>query len=241
MLTSLVSVAVVLIQLISAVSGQHVFGIDGKPILCVPESDLDPLLLRYADESIHLRIGSGHTPGFSFLFRPELMKSLVAEYVVIPGLEGHLYANALSGTIGFIGPDDGARLGSAMRARTVEDEWYGRNACPQPIVRDIPRTAMYEVKCAANADYSSIWNQKPNPRLRMPNPNEFVVATCQYENIRLGPYKGRQLKNCARVVKIHRFLVDYRFQEENIIIITKIDSLIRAKLSQWEKNCSDRA
>lgn len=241
MLTKLMSVAVVLAQLMSAASARHVFGIDGKPILCVPESDMDPLLLRYADESTHLRIGSGHTPGFSFLFRPELIKSLIAEYVIIPGFEGHPYANALSGTIGFLGPDDEARLGSAMRARTVEDEWYARNACPQPVVRSLPRAAMYEVKCDANADYSTIWNRMPDPRLTMPNPNEFVVATCQYENIQLGPYKGRELKNCARIVKIDRFLVDYRFQEENAYVVLQIDSLIRTKLSQWEKNCSTRA
>lgn len=240
MLAKLMSAVVLVTQLISGATDRHVFGIDGRSILCVPESDMDPLLLRYADESTHLQIGSGHTPGFSFLFRPELMKSLIPEYAVIPGFEGHPYVNALSGTIGFLGPDDEMRLGSAMRARNIDDEWYARNACRRPVVRSLPRTAMYEVKCDANADYSTIWNRMPEPQLAMPNPNEFVVATCHYESIRLGPYKGRELKNCARIVKFQQFLMDYRFQEENLRAVPKIDSFLRAKLTQWERNCSTR-
>ncbi|HLI12587.1 MAG TPA: hypothetical protein VKY65_13400 [Alphaproteobacteria bacterium] len=222
-------------------SDQHVFGIDGKSILCVPDADLDPLLKTYADESTHLQPGSGHTPGFGFLFRPETMKSVIPGYVVVQGFEGHPYANALSGTVGFLDPNDRARLGPAMRARTIEDEWYARDQCPQPIIRPLPGTKLYEVKCSTKADYATIWNRAPDPQITVPNPNDFVVATCQYENIHLGPYAGKKLKNCARVVIIDGFLVDYRFQEENVAAVPQIDSLIREKLAQWKKNCSSPA
>lgn len=220
------------------VDGQHAFGVGGKRILCVPEADMDPLLKAYADESTHLQPGFGHTPGFGFMFRPETMKSTIPSYVVVQGFEGHPYANALSGTVGFLDKNDRARLGPAMRARNTKDEWYARDECPRPIVTSLRDAKLFVVKCSANADYATIWNRAPAALTTMPNPNDFVVATCQYENVRLGPYAGRGLRNCARVVVIDGFLIDYRFQEENTAVIPRIDSMIHEKLAQWSKNCS---
>ncbi len=233
------SIAVVMTQLLSGPSNWHVFGTDGRRILCVPQSDMDPALLRYADESTHLIIGSGHTPGFSFWFPPDLTQSHIDNYSVIPGFTGYPYVNALSGTVGFLGKDDEARLGSAMRARNIDDEWYARSACPHPFVKPLASASMYEIKCSANADYGAIWDRLPDHRIAMPNPNDFVVATCRYETIQLGPYKGRALKNCARIVKIDHFLIDYRFQEENAPLVSRLDLFIRARLSRWRENCSN--
>ena len=173
--------------------------------------------------STHLVTGSGHTPGFSFVFRPEVMRSIIAGYVIVPGFEGHPYVNALSGTVGFLGQDDRGRLGSAMRARAIEDVWYARDKCPKPAARSLVGTVLYEVKCSAQADYGAIWNRTPDPKTTMPNPNEFVIATCKYEYIQIGPYKGRNLKNCQRVFIADRFLIDYRFQEENVAAVSQID------------------
>jgi hypothetical protein len=220
---------------------QHVFGVNGKPILCVPESDMDPLLLSYADESTHLQAGSGHRPGFGVLFGAEIMKSIIPGYVVIPGFDGHDYANALSASVSFLGQGDIGWLGPAMRARAVEDEWYARVKCPQPIVTSVVDAKLYEVKCSAAADYSSIWNRAPDPQSTMPKPNEFVVATCQYKDIPSGPHRGVTIKDCARVFAVDQFLIDYRFQRENARAIPEIDSMILDKLSQWKRNCSSPA
>jgi hypothetical protein len=100
--------------------------------------------------------------------------------------------------------------------------------------------SLYEVKCSAQADYRAIWNLAPNPNVTMPKPGEFVVATCQYKKIPLGPYKGRNLEDCARVFVVDQFMVDYRFQEANAKSIPQIASMLRDKLSQWKSNCSTR-
>src|ERR1700674_5951363 len=84
------------------IGGQHIFGVNGKPILCVPESDMDTWVLRYAEESTHLEPGSGHTPGFPFWFSAQMMKSTIPGYVIVPGFESHHYVNALSGSVGFL-------------------------------------------------------------------------------------------------------------------------------------------
>jgi hypothetical protein len=93
-----------------ATSNQHIFGIDGRPILCVPESEMDLLLLRYADESTHLVPGSGHTPGFSVWFSPDAVRSVIPGYVIRLGFEGYRYVNALSGTVSFLGLEDSKRF-----------------------------------------------------------------------------------------------------------------------------------
>src|ERR1700692_182985 len=98
--------AAVMLSALMLATANHVFGINGRPLLCVPGSDLDPLLLPYADESTNLRPGSGHSPGFGFLFSPKVVRLTIQSYVVIPGFENHPYVNPLSGTIGFLGPDD---------------------------------------------------------------------------------------------------------------------------------------
>jgi hypothetical protein len=217
---------------------QHVFGINGKPVLCVPESDMDPTLLPYADESTDLHAGSGHTPGFAFLFSWRFMRSIISGYSIVPGFQRHPYVNNLSGTVGFLGEDDRARFGSSMRARSIEDEWYSRDKCPQPSVKPLVDTKLYEVRCSAVANYAAIWNRAPDPNIVMPNPHEFIVATCNYQNIPLGPYRGKSLRTCTRVVIIDGFLVDYRLQEENVELFPEIDLMIRNKLSGWERNCS---
>ena len=217
---------------------QQIFGVEGKSVLCVPKSDLDPVLLPLADESIDLHVGSGHSPGFAFLFGSRFMRSIISGYRIVAGFEDHPYANTLSGTIGFLAPDDQARLGSAMRARNTSDEWYSRDECPQPSVRPLGDNRLYEVKCSPKASYSSIWRQAPDPKVAMPNPNELVVATCQNDDIHLGPYAGKSLTTCARVVIIDGFLVDYRLQEKNLGFFLEIDSIIRDKLSEWKGNCS---
>jgi hypothetical protein len=216
---------------------QHVFGIGGKPVLCVPESDMDPAVLRFADESTDLHVGSGHTPGFSFLFSSRFMRSVIDGYSSVPGFDALPYVNNLSGTVHFLGQDDRARLGPSMRARNISDEWYSRDKCPQPIVKPL-EVRLYEVRCNAGANYSTIWNRAPDPTMMMPNPNEFIIATCNYKNILFGPDRGMSLRDCNRVVIINGFLVDYRLQEENVKFVSEIDALIRNKLSEWERNCS---
>lgn len=131
------------------IADQHIFGVNGKPILCVPESDMDTWVLRFAEESTHLNPGSGHTPGFPFWFPAEMMASTIPGYAIVPGFEPHHYVNALSGSVGFLGKDDKARFNSAMRARSVEDIWYAKDKCPQPAVKSLPDTSLYEVKCNA--------------------------------------------------------------------------------------------
>src|SRR5665811_1797178 len=68
MISKLMNVMAVLAALTLVKGDQHTFGVDGKSVLCIPKSDLDPVLLPFADESIDLHVGSGHTPGFAFLF-----------------------------------------------------------------------------------------------------------------------------------------------------------------------------
>jgi hypothetical protein len=224
--------------LLTLAGSQHNFGLDGKALLCVPDSDMDPLLKSYANESIHLQIGSGHTPGFSFLFRLEIIKPIISRYLVVPGFDDHPYANAFAGTVGFLDPSDQARFGPGMRAREVQDEWYSQGKCPHSSVKVLPATNFYEAKCSINDDFIMIWSGPPDPNKPVPKLNELVVATCQLKYFKVGPYSGKKLSNCSRVVIIDGFLVDYKFQEDNAEVIPQLDAMIRDRIGLWKKNCS---
>ena len=74
----------------------------------------------------------------------------------------------------------------------------------------------------------------------MPNPNEFVVANCNYDIISIGPYAGNTLKECSRFYIVDNFVVDYRVQEENIHLYWKIDKLMNNKINEWKLNCLNK-
>lgn len=222
-----------------ALTGQHLFGIDGKPILCIPESDLNPALLTYNDESTHLMPGNGHTPGFSTLFSiAEMRRHFGSEYYSNPAFGVDPALTGLSATVSFLGNDDKRRYGPAMRARDIRDTWKGRGACPDPEVRSLANTGLFLAKCSAMANYGSLWNRDRNTKIEMPDDNTFVVATCNYETISFGPYKGIERRNCARVIVLDGFMVDYRFIEENAGLIQRFDAFLKDKIAQWEQNCS---
>jgi hypothetical protein len=238
-LTKMVSIGASLLVAGSVIAGkQHFFGMNGNPILCVPEADLEMATLRYADESVYLRPGSGHAPGFGFAFSPETMKSTIPEYVAVGGFPGFASVNHLSGSVGFTAQDDRMRWGPAMRARDIEDEWYSIGKCQTPSLEPVLNAALYEVRCRANDNYSSIWNRRPDSNLETPKPNEFVVATCQYKSISLGPYAGNTLRDCSRVLIADEFLIDYKIQRDNVKFIDDIDLFVKSKIYEWKKNCT---
>lgn len=234
---SLLLKAVALVSLALASGDMHVFGVGGKPVLCVPQGDTDSALLPYADESINLQPGAGRTPGFAFLFGPAVAQSALKGWYIKPGFSKHPYANTLSGTVSFLGRDDRERFGSAMRARSTRDEWFAQGQCPDAVVKKLQGTGTYEVKCSESADYGSIWNRAPSARSRMPNPNDLVLATCNFQNIEMGPYVGRALRTCSRIIVIGEFMFDYRFQEENAWLIPEMDSFLQSKLEFWKRDC----
>lgn len=221
----------------SASTPWHKFGSDGHAILCVSSSVMDSNLLRYNDESTDLRVGHGRTPGFGFLFSAEKVKQLFKDFRIKPEFIGHPYVNQLSGSIDFLGADDQARLGSAMRARDSEDVWYARGRCSSREVTRLSRTDLLEAKCARGDNYASLWNRPPVLGAAMPNPNTFVIATCEYETVQIGPYAGSKRRTCSRVLKTDGFLIDYRFQEENASLIPQFDALLLQKISEWKANC----
>jgi hypothetical protein len=71
----------------------------------------------------------------------------------------------------------------------------------------------------------------------MPDPNGFVVTTCDYDTPQIGPYAGELFRTCSRVVKLEGFLVDFHIQEENLALIPGIDELMRRKIVEWKANC----
>lgn len=234
----LITVLLVLTGLSISVSDQHVFGIGGKAILCVPEAEMDSLTLRYADKSTDLHPGAGRIPGFGFLFDAAFMGSHFEGYNIKREFQRHPYVNALSGSVSFVGAEDQHRWGPANRARDTEDEWYSQKKCPQPVVTILSGTSLYEVKCANNVNYASLWSRRPDSKMPMPNVHEFVVATCNYENIDIGPYAGNTLRTCSRIVVKDGFMFDYRFQKENAKFIEGIDAFLDKKLTEWKENCS---
>jgi hypothetical protein len=72
----------------------------------------------------------------------------------------------------------------------------------------------------------------------MPGPNEFVVATCEYRSIPLGPYAGNALRDCSRVLIVDEFIVDYKIQRDNVSLINEIDLFVKRKIYEWKKNCT---
>lgn len=238
----LIAIAVSVILLVASTTAQsdlHVFGVGGKPILCVPTTELDPLLLQYADSGVDNRPGSGRVPGFAFWFSPESIRAFSPRYVVVMALDGHPYANALLGTVGFLGEDDRKRLGPSMRARAVEDQWYGQGQCSNRAIAPLVGIGFFKIQCEAIADYAAVWNRAPSPSMTMPVPDEFVVATCRYAEVNRGPYAGQIFKNCTRVINTGELLVEYRIQEENMNLIPDLDLTVRHRIAQWKENCRD--
>ncbi len=216
---------------------QHVFGVGGKAILCVPERDMDSRVLSYAEETTNLEIGRGHAPGFAFLFDPAEMRDRFPNYYVNRDKAHPAHIDMLHGSLGFTSLEDRRRWGPAMRARNVEDIWFSRGACPNPLVQRLPETDYYRVKCAANSRDAMIWGQAPQAQTSPPEDNQLVLGTCLYDSVISGPYEGYEFRDCRRVVIIDGFLVDYQFQEQNAGLIPKFDSFLTEKIAQWKENC----
>ncbi len=220
-------------------TGKHEFGLDGKAALCVPQGDLDPVLIPYNDETTDLAVGSGRTPGFGFLFSAdEVVKHLKSgSFRTFPEFAEHPYVNRLSGSIGFISAPDAHRLGSAMRARNLEDEWAASGACDHVVATQLQGSDLFEVKCRAKDNYANILNRLPDRTQPLPDPNSVVVATCVYETISDGKFAGRSRRSCTRAVILDGFFVNYRIQEENMPLYRQLDEFFRDKIVEWKGNC----
>lgn len=221
-------------------SAYHEFGVNGKAVLCVPSSDMDPVLISYNDESTDLAVGSGHTPGFGFLFDAhEVQRHLrIGMFRVRPELDGLPHANTLGGSVGFLSLPDSRRLGPAGRARDLEDEWSASGRCPNTVVTPFKQSDILEVKCKATDNYSNVLNRAPDRSKPLPEPNSVVVATCLSETISAGKFKGRTLHSCRRVVILDGFIADYQIQKENLPLYRQIDEFLRNKIVEWKGNCS---
>jgi hypothetical protein len=231
---------------ISALADESVrlreFGTNGTAVLCVPTSDMDPALLLYNDESTDLAVGSGHTPGFGFLFDATEIQNHLEEgtFLVRTELNGLPYVNDFGGSIHFVSQPDSHRLGSAMRARDLEDEWGARGRCTKVSVEPLEKSGLLEVKCSASDNYSNIVDRKLDQSVDMPEPNTFVVATCIHEKMSAGKFTGLSLDSCRRVFIAGGFLIDYQIQKPNLRLYKQIDAFLVSKLSQWQKNCHSR-
>jgi hypothetical protein len=222
-------------------AGYHKFGVNGKAVLCVPSSDMNPVLMPYNDESTRLTVGSGHTPGFAFSFRADQVQSQidVGSFRVFPELDKLPNVNSLGGSVGFLSVPDSLRLGPAMRARDLSDEWFANGHCAEAVVSRIQPYDLFELKCTAKDNYSNILNREPDPGKALPDPNTMVVATCLYETISAGKFAGHALRNCRRVVILEEFIVDYQIQKDNVPLYRQIDQFLRRKIVEWKGNCSE--
>lgn len=220
----------------------HEFGVNGKAILCVPSLDMDPDLIPYNDESTDLAVGSGHVPGFAFLFGADQVQSHLdtGTFKVFPALDGLPHVNALEGDIGFLSVPDARRLGSAMRARDLSDEWSANGRCVDVVATPLHQSDLFEVKCAATDNYSNVLNRAPDRRKPLPEPNSVVVATCLSETISAGKFVGYTLHSCRRVTVLDGFILDYQIQKDNVPLYPQIDRFLLSKLIEWKKNCSVR-
>ncbi|MBI5438497.1 MAG: hypothetical protein HY936_06065 [Nitrosomonadales bacterium] len=218
----------------------HEFGVNGKAILCVPSSDLDPDLVQANDESTDLAVGSGHTPGFGFLFGADQIQRHLdtGTFQVPPELTGLRHINMLEGDVGFLSVPDSRRLGPAGRARDLSEEWLANDRCSGVVVTRLKQSNLFEVKCAAADNYSNVLNRTPDRRKPLPEPNSVVVATCLTETISAGKFKGRTLHSCRRVVVLDGFILDYQIQKDNLPLYQKIDRFLRSKIVEWKRNCS---
>lgn len=221
-------------------TARHEFGVNGKAVLCVPSPDMDPDLVQSNDESTDLAVGSGRTPGFGFLFGADQIQRYLdtGTFKIFPELDGLPHVNALEGDIGFLSVPDSRRLGSAMRARDLSDEWSASGRCVDVITTPLHQSDLFEVKCAAADNYSNVLNRTPDRRKPLPEPNSVVVATCLTETISAGKFKGHTLHSCRRVTVLDGFIFDYQIQKDNLPLYPQIDRFLRSKLVEWKKNCS---
>lgn len=221
-------------------TAHHEFGVNGKAVLCVPSSDLDPDLVQANDESTDLAVGSGHTPGFGFLFGADQIQRHLdtGTFRVRPELDGLRHVNTLGGGVGFLSVPDSRRLGSAGRARDLSEEWLANDRCSGVVVTPLKQSNLFEVKCAAADNYSNVLNRTPDRRKPLPEPNSVVVATCLTETISAGKFKGHTLHSCRRVVVLDGFILDYQIQKDNLPLYQQIDRFLRSKIVEWKRNCS---
>jgi len=72
----------------------------------------------------------------------------------------------------------------------------------------------------------------------MPSAHTFVLATCDYEVIALGPYQGSERRECHRVLIFDGFMIDYQFAEQNAGLMDRLDTFLEKKIGEWKRNCS---
>lgn len=213
------------------------FGVNGKAILCVPRTELHEELIRFMDVSIDLKVGSGHAPGFLFFFKPRYMEQTFDNYYINSVSPYANVTDAFRGSVGFTAPEDRIRWGPAMRARNISEIWYRQKPCSEPSVEAVIGSEFYRVKCNSGDRSSSLWARTPGTNEKMPDPDSFVAATCQYDYMQYGPFKDYTLKNCMRTIILDEFVINYDFQEENSRLIKEFDHFIINKIHQWRGLC----
>ena len=113
--------APVAIAAASLAAAQHSFSLNGGPVLCVPESELDVEGVPYARNASDLSSG-----GVPFAFSAGDMRGHIPAYAVDPDLETYRPASAFRGSVEL--PRHPARSGEAEEPCTREVLRAGRYA-----------------------------------------------------------------------------------------------------------------
>lgn len=220
------------------VSG-YVFGVGGKPFICVPENVVPEYNrdITYSSLSIVPKSGVPHELFTFNFFEPEVVRD-IAGFAVNPQYRADDPPNTIFGYIGLVDSNyKRIPLGGAAGPDAV-NIWNRTPPCMQPVIVKVPGSTDYLAKCDRANFWHILFDRLPGSGPRPANIYESVLAECNHTSIGFGPHKGAELDDCIRRIDYQNFRVDYHFEIENAGVIPKMDAFIRSKIDSWSRRCS---
>ena len=218
-----------------AETAYYVFGVGGKPLICIPVSSVPD----FAPPEPSLNIQPGDVPfELAILhYNAAQIKSAIPTYYSLPAYAQDSSPNVLSADVSVVDHKYTKMLLGEAAGTDAVDIWNRTGRCKSPVITTVPGTSNSLAKCDSNSFWHILFDQKPSAITTSNNVYRHVLAECTHTSIGFGPHNGQELENCTRRIFIDYFRVDYDFQIENTKVIQKMDAFLKAKEESWKRNC----
>jgi hypothetical protein len=217
-------------------AGPKEFGVDGRPIICVPPSEIFEFNRALTTSDLFL---GQHSVGRALVivrYNYTEIKNDISKFHF-----DHRYGindspNTLSAFVYYIPPGERKTftLAGSPDAKNILDK---SATCKQPVVTPISGSGMYLAKCDRKSFWQILFDKRSGGGHALKGVYDTVLAECTHTSIGFGPHKGTELENCTRRTVIEDFRVDYQFQIENADVIPRLDAFLRSKIDSWERKC----
>jgi hypothetical protein len=221
----------------------YVFGIEGRPVICVPKTDVPAYNRNLTHSSLSIVPGKSPVDLMTFQYNyPEVIRA-IPRFNRNSNYRDDDPANTIFGGVSLIGDEYSYIWPTGIGAgRDVEFIWNRDGPCGNPVIVKVPRSSDYLARCTGALNDPEhvlhiLYDRQPGVGRPPADIYSTVLARCTHLRIGFGPHKGVELEDCLREFVVGHFLIDYEFQIENAGVVPQMDAFLRSKIESWKRNC----